>query len=853
MCRWKRIDADWKGRLLSVSLAFLLGAAGATVAWGQSPRSEGDQALEELLQRLQLVELQMLHLEQRVAAAGGSERIAIAKRLADVYATQLLDAEGDAAELLREKIRQLISAAPEADTAKLGVVLLQARFQEAEANAIQWLQDHDTEARDKAQAELRELAPNLARRQKTLRADVRKLEDRLDQARSTRAEQQLTTQLEGDTVLMLRATFLSGWANYYEGLLNQNRTSLLTAKTMFQQLLGMDDDTDGDLSAQWLGLEAPARARSLIGLAMTETALDNKAAAERLFALLADPIVAPEIQDQAGQWQVRALLNLQQLALAREAAAKLIGQFDGRSTPGKAQLCSTLVQTGFAKGSDGNVRDAKLATLGLRGLAKMGEFRLLRQLLEKQGVSLAQLNGISGDSFYLRWLAAQQTMEEANESKETADYAAAVEKFKLALAADLSTADPKPLAQCRNEYAWCLYHAKQWRQSGDVYREAAEDLLTLGEREAAEKGMWMAFVAYQHGDSDSLEASAKQTLETLARQFPDSEYGRKAKYQLAKMTGSAASQLADLERVPKGDPQYLAARFDVCTIRHQLWQGARGTATEGAEARATVQAVETYLKEAGEADKRLRAALLGIEAAADGRPPQPAALGRLLSAGADASEGQAPALQATFHYQYLRWSLGVGNRESARQHAEWLVTHPAGEPYRQTALVALAKAADTELANAKPSERDAALQRAENAYARLSQQLGDSPEVLAGNRNAQVALYKTAEFQLQRQQVRAAAENFAKLLQVAPKSRVFIRGSARASFANGEFAQSLPHWRSLLRASQDGDDAWYEAKYHQIACLLETDPEAAKKVLQQFNVLHPELPAKWKPRFAMLQ
>ena len=43
---------------------------------------------------------------------------------------------------------------------------------------------------------------------------------------------------------------------------------------------------------------------------------------------------------------------------------------------------------------------------------------------------------------------------------------------------------------------------------------------------------------------------------------------------------------------------------------------------------------------------------------------------------------------------------------------------------------------------------------------------------------------------------------------------------------------------------------WFEAKYHQIACLKRVDPETAKKVSKQFRFLYPDLGgAEWRPKF----
>ena len=50
-----------------------------------------------------------------------------------------------------------------------------------------------------------------------------------------------------------------------------------------------------------------------------------------------------------------------------------------------------------------------------------------------------------------------------------------------------------------------------------------------------------------------------------------------------------------------------------------------------------------------------------------------------------------------------------------------------------------------------------------------------------------------------------------------------------------------------------GSDEWFEAKYFQILCLRETDPEAARKTLKQFQLLYPEVrSAAWQSKFRTL-
>ncbi|MCA9176405.1 MAG: hypothetical protein KDB14_18085 [Planctomycetales bacterium] len=831
-------------------------------------KQQEDQQLETLLQRLDLVELRMAFLERKLTTTTGTDRIALAKRLADLYAERLLreqeqptagltatdgGPEGtepdDAAARLRAKIANLIRDIPDANTPGLGIVLSQVEFQAAEADAIRWLSERDEEARGRAASQLASLARSFAQRRAAMQAAVEREERALDDTNLSADEREQAERRFNDaTILLLRAEFLGGWANYYDGILNQRAASLESAREMFSALLGVKESRE--LDPEWLGLDVPAKARSLIGLAVVEIGRGELETGGKYFQLLNSPLVAPEVRDQIPQWHVRGLLNAGQHEAALAEARRYVGAIGAESTPGHAQLATTLMQAGFA----GDPPNEELGMLGVAVLARIREFKLLRQLIEKHKISLD-----NPDGFFLKWLAAQQQLEAAQKSKQADDYRAAVELFRAALgaAANESNADDASVAQCSNEYAWTLYHVGRWRDAALQYQQAAKSLEAIAQPEAAVKSLWMAYVSFLQGSRElpNLESDASATLKLLLEKFPDSDYAAKAKYQLMKLEGGSDERLAALERVPAADSSYAQARYDICALRHQRWLNSRGAPEETREAAETVRAVTTYLALASgsSAAERLRAALFGVEAANDGQPPQPRAAARLLDVVEPLTTSSSDeTLLANFHYHSLRRRFAEGDADAAESHAVWLREHPAGQKYEQTALVMLARFADADLAKAADAQRAPLLRKAEGIYGRLAKVLGDDVDTLASNRNAAVALFKSSDYRLQLGDATGAIAGFETLLKVAPKNRQFIHGAALATFQLKRYADSLGHWRSLVRAAQEGDADWFEAKYHQIACLEHTDRATAAKVLRQFRVLHPEPPGDWPAKFSAL-
>jgi tetratricopeptide (TPR) repeat protein len=138
-------------------------------------------------------------------------------------------------------------------------------------------------------------------------------------------------------------------------------------------------------------------------------------------------------------------------------------------------------------------------------------------------------------------------------------------------------------------------------------------------------------------------------------------------------------------------------------------------------------------------------------------------------------------------------------------------------------------------------------------YRRLSQLLGDAPDGLTSNRNAQVALSKWAYYASELGRHDEAASGLDRLLLAFPANKDYLRRNGLAHFQAGNFKQALNAWRTLLAGVEKGSDDWFEAKYYQLMCLLRTDEAIARQVWNQFRLLYPNLGSSaWRDRFAEL-
>lgn len=824
---------------------------------------EGE-AVERFLTRLGLGELQTLHLEKQLQGeSDGGERLKIARRLADLYAGQLMDAADDPAayQQILTSIRSLTEKYPQANTTALKVMLLQADYNRAEALVGEWMTD-SSKADAKAQAReiLAQIAPQLNEHRQELNQQVEKLLSEIDELEEGDLRAEKEEELIRRQAVAGRATYFAGWSNYYLGLTGgaESKGNFATARQIFRQLLDIpDDDKDyTKVEVEWLGLESIWRARTVIGLGLSEAAAGNVASSANVFRWLEGAGVAPQIRDQAAYWYVQGLLNAGQLPAALEYAQQRIDRFGGEATQGKISLCVALVRAGFSPPGNDSPEAKKLGMLGVTGMAKLRQMSALKKLIAQYEIDLSQEGG-----FFLTWLRGQELFAKAEKSKKEADYQAAAEVFQEALATPESKTEVSSAAQCRYHLAWCHYRMTDFQSAAREFEQAVTGLKGI-EGDAAVQSAWMAYAAYRQLTKDNPAAvgSAVNVLQRIKRDFPGSKFSKRADYHIAKLQSTSDSpqeSIAALQKIKPGESNYLAARYDLCLLLFGQWAKAKGTAQAAAAAQNVVQAADVFLQAAGN-DELSRKATCGLKvveiALAQSPPNQTLAQSYMakvkpLAAELPASDSAA----AEFHYRALQLARITGDVSARQQHAQWLLENAPGSAYELSALITTATAVDKDIQEA--GENTAALeQEAYRVYARLADVLGASPEAIASEKNARVAVSKMAHFAFETGRFAEAAQAMERLLAAFPKNKDYLRRAGLAQYQAGRFEPALGHWETLLRGLPAGEDGWYEAKYYQLACLAKTNQEAARKVLKQFKLLYPELGGnKWRARFQGLE
>ena len=80
-----------------------------------------------------------------------------------------------------------------------------------------------------------------------------------------------------------------------------------------------------------------------------------------------------------------------------------------------------------------------------------------------------------------------------------------------------------------------------------------------------------------------------------------------------------------------------------------------------------------------------------------------------------------------------------------------------------------------------------------------------------------------------------------------------MKANAELAEEDGKLDEALGHWRGALTRLNPSDIRWYEAKYYLIRVLIKVDPERAREVIEQHELLNPSYgPSPWGERIAQL-
>jgi hypothetical protein len=832
-------------RLTVPAVLVLLLLATTALADKESDRVDG------LLNRLGLARLQIAHLEQvvRYEKSEDIENVQIAKKLADLYATELMQRtdEPERYAALFTRVKELLVRIPAARTDSLDAMLLQADYRRVESLATDYLAHRDkTAVKTEATASLFELAGKLSVRHAAMSKRVQELDKKIDETDVEAELDLLDAEYLSLLPIVAQTGFFAGWAKYYSAVLSgNNKASLEEARQHFSELLDLEGTSYGEIEASWLALESPWRARAWIGLALTEVADGKAADGATCFELLRNSAAPATIRELTDYWHVQAHINASQWKAATEVGRKVVANVGEGATQGQVSVCLALVRGAYSGPRPESRED--LAEVGVVGLVSMRQWSIVQDVLAEYEVTI----GADRKGFAWGWLRGHQLRTQADGNRAPATFQAARDSFLSALSSDGAKRDFGAASQCRAELAWCQFQLGEFEAAAENYGLATSGLERTAPK-AAEQAAWMRFVCFEKLAKSQVRFAAEmqKAADLINEKFPQSEYTEKAAYAIRRLTSNRdpAMAIVELGKIPRTSADYLSAQRDICQLRYNLWKSARDVTKKTALAAATKEDWLRYKTVAGGETEtnRLQVGLwvlevaIGSSAEVDFR----ASLTRELNPLAEKS----PGLAANFHYVALADATARGATADRDRHIEWLMSNGRGTRFELAALLAAAKRADSN-AQANPDKREL-LEQAHVAYGRLSTSLGDTEAKLRADKNARVAVSRLAAFAGQLGKFEEAADLTTRLAEAQPKSRYVLRQACQANILAGRYSVALPMARTLLRGEKAGTDGWYEAKLAQIQCLQKVDRGTGKTVWKQFLVLSPDMGGeKWKTKF----
>lgn len=863
-------------------LALLVGAARGQEA------SSPDEQVAAYLDALALDDLLGAQLRERLARAGENERVQIAERLGRLYTRQLAGAKSDEQRgEIERRSRALLEAIPEGRLFDLRISLAIALYLPSEeiaerarlamatdeeiARAIENLGGVRDILSEVSGASEREVVI-LERRERAASESVRReAKDELVEARRVRS----------------LSHYYSGWAGYYAAMLEGDSDGAAQATRHFGFLLDSTEQrpTIERLPKRLLRYEHVSRAA--IGVALCFALEQRHADAVRWVDELAQaPELAPEAIDQlraatmvvyagASSWtELHSLISQRRRAPSGAAALP----------EGEARLLAVLALDATQSGSLSPSSERQATTLAKIAVGDLSASGSVDHVLDL--ASRFEDLPIGDDGFIFRYAQGLMRYREARErhgargqdnSRPASDqavlreYAGAAETLTLALESADARRYPTQRDECRLRLGLSLFYAGELELAARELQKASESET----QSVRDEGEWMRVVALDtavEGGDESLRAARDEAAGEYLRLHPRSSRAGLLVMRLADAEVVGDAQAAEiLSSVPPDAPYAGAAQRLLSRLLYRLYRAA--PADDRNEAAVRFVSVAAPLNTEDE-----RAALEGgaelSEQAAQAlyvraRQVLDAVLGvevidlsiarRTLDAleRVAASRGEnLDKLREELDFRRLQIAL----RQEDTSSVEAIITRlratggrfadAADRLMYRRALIAWA---------APPRRSDTARELVRHGRRLVDTLLESDPEIgREATRSVLDTVSDAASFLAQgeddAEMLAYAVELDTAMLGAGVQTIKLLRRVARLSEQSGDAASATDAWLRLMSGVNDGEVAWYEARYHSIRLMLLTDPARARVAIDQYRVLHPDAaPPPWEQRLRELE
>ncbi|UCD75683.1 MAG: hypothetical protein JSV91_01965 [Phycisphaerales bacterium] len=835
------------------------------------PVSDGDD-IAAYLENHGLTELLAIHLEEQLDQVTGDRHDELLQRLASIYALLLETTEDPLQRAsLEQRSRRLLVAAPNNTADALRLALLRGSYRSAELIAERHrLRLSSPEEVEDARELLAEVIPDLTGLGKRLTELGDLKERRLSRAAGSEAAA-ISDEIEQVHRLHTQCTFLSAWALYYQSYLHERPDNARAAEPLFAELLGSQysHPRPEDISLDLRAMEPFAR--SMLGMAMCKSLTASSPTALEWLDLLEHETTFPPLRRELPAWRMVIHLENGEFAAAQRILEQVLDEYDRPSLP-PAWLRLAAAR---ALEAESNARQAReLKSLAVTELASRGELKQILDLAGRYGVE-----ALGGSGFVLGYVQGVLSYDEARSAHDDeqptlrpdliALYGRAVEHLTVALeepdAADYQNA----AAACRRLVAWCRYFQSR-------FLEARTDFETASERlppEDAPEALWMAIVcldrAVEAGADGGIEDELARLIDQFLNRYPGSEHAATLVYRRALAADEISPEIvAELLAVEPASEVYEAAQARAAQMLYQLFRNSTGDER--------LAYANEYL-----------AVAVGLLAADERRidPAEPLAIqrfvvrcrrilevsltdgvGRLVAAAgalrafdelAATRSFDASALADEIDYRRTQERLGWDDVRTAGSIADSLWSRDPDSDWTRLAQRAMFR-------HARRAWKDPADEAGDDRGPialvihfgqRVLEEYEDDPQSLSDP--AVLGYFAVVGEALMTRWMRSGSESDGRtalalydlLIRVRPRNGVFLRSLAVLCERLGHTERALGYWRRLVAGRAMGSEEWYEAKYHLLELLYETDPQRAREVMDQHRQLNREYgPAPWGAR-----
>jgi len=827
------------------------------------------------LERHGLMELLTVHLEEALLVADGADREELIVRLSGIYA-ELLEAvgDGDRREELETRSRRLLAEAPEGTTDALRLALLRATYRSiekiAENHRLRLSNDDDV---DWARGALGDLIMALNRLRKQTDAHALLADRRLARASGTEAVV-LAEEAESARQINAQCTFLNAWAQYYASWLNDRPDNARIAQRLFVELLDFGDQAPVPENVSVDLRSTEAIARCILGIALCKSLTTSSSAALGWIALLEDDHTHELLREQVPAWRMAIHLEHGEYLSVR---SELDGLAAGAEPTPLTWLRLVAVHALEAKGASRYATE--LARDAVTELAARGELQQVFDLAERYPIDALGSTGFAVDyvSGVLRYHEARG-LHGDDDPTATGDAAALYEKAIVRFEAAVRRTDadkyPAARADCPRLIGWCSYFEGRLLAAREAFERAAGEL----KADAAAEALWMAIVCLDRlVEVDARNQALNDDLAGLIRRFlaeyPANEHAPKLILRRALRTEEVSPEVAEeLLAIPPDSPVYLTARRRAAQILYRLFRDTKGGAKIAYGSEYLSVALPLHAQDAQEIDDRDAAAVQRFTVG--GRRILEVALqdgiGRLMAARTvlDAFDAELEDVLADeaeialeLDYRRMQERLLSGDAVAATTLADALHDADPGGFWTRRASRTMFQGSRQAWRDADEAGEDsrAVVGRVVRFGSRVLEEYQDDEAAFShpGVISYASAVAEAAMIIWERsgdvRQGERSLDLFERLLERHPRNAKFLRSAAVLSERLGKPERAVACWRTLVSGTRQESDAWYEAKFRLVSLLAFSDPERARRILDQHRQLHPGYgPDPWGARLKAL-